>query len=457
MVKSTQQSVLFPGAYSKPIVAKFDADHQSSDGGVILLRRLDDRFGFGLTKSIAAHLVDDRDPNRVTHPYLDLFRQRAYGIALGYSDCNDAERIASDPCLKLACDRSPIDADDALGSQPTLSRFENSQTPRSILAISREIETQVIKRLAKRRRKAKRITIDLDPSVDPAHGQQAFTFFHGFYDTNCYLPLFGFLSIDDEPEQYLFCARLRPGNARCFRGSIPLLKRVVPELRRRFPKAKIRVRLDSGFANPILFDVLDSLKVEYLVGMPGNSVLNGLAAPDMLLASVCSELSSQTETFYSDGKYKARSWKKERRVIIKSEVVTHPDRTPKNNARFVITNLRTAPKSTYATYCQRGDAENRIKELKVLDVDRTSCTSFLGNQLRILMASVAFILFQELRWVLRHTKAARSQVGRLQLMLMKIGTRVVESVRRVVLHFSSAHPWQVLWRKAALAVGASPT
>jgi hypothetical protein len=454
MTNSTQQSVLFQHLSPKPIVAKFDADHQSSDGGVLLLRGLDDRLG--LTERVAAHFIDDRDPDRVTHTYLDLFRQRAYGIALGYADCNDAERIASDPCLKVACGRSPADADDVLGSQPTLSRFEHSQTARSIIAMTREVETQVIKRLAKRRRKAKRITIDLDPSVDPAHGQQAFSFFHGFYDTNCYLPLFGFLTIDNEPEQYLFCARLRPGNARCFRGSIPLLKRVVPQLRRRFPKAKIRVRLDSGFANPLLLDFLDSLKVEYLVGMPGNKVLNRLAEPNMLLASVCTELSGETETFYSEAKYKARSWKKERRVIIKSEIVTHPDREPKNNARFVITNLRTAPKSTYTVYCQRGDAENRIKELKALDVDRTSCTSFLGNQLRVLMASVAFGLYQELRWGLRHTRAARSQVGRLQLMLMKVGVRVVESVRRVVLHFAAAHPWQDLWRTASFAAGASP-
>ncbi|MGB0890515.1 MAG: IS1380 family transposase [Solirubrobacterales bacterium] len=454
MVNPTQQSVLFQGLSSKPVVAKFDADHQSSDGGVVLLRGLDDRLG--LTERVAAHLIDDRDPDRVTHTYLDLLRQRTYGIALGYADCNDAERIASDPCLKMACDRSATNAEDALGSQPTLSRFENSQTPRSIIAMSREIETQVIKRLAKRRRKAKRITIDLDPSVDPAHGQQAFTFFHGFYDTNCYLPLFGFLTIDDEPEQYLFCARLRPGNARCFRGSIPLLKRVVPELRRRFPQAKIRVRLDSGFANALLFDVLDNLKVEYLVGMPGNKALNRLAEPDMLLASACTELSGKTETFYSDAKYKARSWKKERRVVIKSEVVTHPDRKPKNNARFVITNLRTVPKSTYATYCHRGDAENRIKELKALAVDRTSCTTFLGNQLRVLMTSVAFVLYQELRWNLRNTKAAGAQVERLQVMLMKIGARVVESVRRVVLHFASAHPWQDLWRKVSIAAGASP-
>lgn len=452
MVNSTQQSALFPELSSKPILAKFDADHQSSDGGIILFRQLDDRFG--LTERVASHFVDDRDSDRVTHSYLDLFRQRTYGIALGYADCNDAEHMASDPCLKIACGRSPTDTDDVLGSQPTLSRFENSQTARSVIAMSREIENHVIQKLSKRHRKAKRITIDLDPSVDPAHGQQAFTFFHGFYDTNCYLPLFGFLTIDNEPEQHLFCARLRPGNARCYRGSIPLLKRVVPELRRRFPKAKILVRLDSGFANPLLFDVLDRLKVEYVVGMPGNSVLDSLAAFDMLLASAHVGLSGETETFYSDAKYKAKSWKNERRVVIKAEVVTHPGRPPKNNARFVITNLRTVPKSTYATYCQRGDAENRIKELKALDVDRTSSSSFLANQIRVLMTAVAFVLYQELRWGLRDTEAARAQVSRLQLMLMKIGTRVVESVRRVVLHFPTAHPWQNLWHKASIAVGA---
>ncbi len=450
--KSTRQSVLFQDLFEKPVVATFDTEGQSSDGGVILLGSLDK--GMKLTESLGEHLVDNRRQDRVEHPYLDLFRQRVYGIALGYSDCNDAERVGGDPCLKMACDRSPLDSDEDLGSQPTLSRFENSQRARAMVGMQRELESQVIKRLARRRKNAKLVTIDLDPSCDPTHGQQQFTLFHGYYDTWCYLPQFGFLSIDDEPEQYLFHVRLRPGNARCYRGAIPLLRRIVPEIRKRFSRAKIRVRLDGGFSNPGLLDVLDELKVQYVVGMKGNRVLDGYAEPSMQIVRTLTEKSGETETLYGEAQYKAKSWIRHRRVVIKAEVVRHPGRCPKDNTRFVITNLRHSPENVYKIYHLRGDPENRIKEMQELDSDRTSCTRFLANQLRLLMTATAYVLYQELRWRLRRTAAARAQVGRLRLMLMKIGTRVVESVRRIVLHFPLAHPWKDLWMAAARSVGA---
>lgn len=453
--KSTRQSVLFQDVLEKPVVAKFDTEAQSSDGGVVLLKSLDE--GIRLSEGLVEHFADERRQDRVGHPYLDLFRQRVFGIALGYSDCNDVERVGADPCLKMACDRSPLDPDGDLGSQPTLSRFENSQNARAIVRMQRELESHVIKRLAKRRKNARLVTIDLDPSCDPTHGQQHFTFFHGYYETWCYLPQFGFLSIDDEPEQYLFHARLRPGNARCYRGVIPLLRRVVPELRKRFPKAKIRVRLDGGFSHPGLFDVLDELKVQYVVGMKGNRVLEDLAEPWMQIVRTLTGRSGETETLFGEAQYKAGSWSRHRRVVIKAEAVRHPGRDPRDNRRFVITNLKHSPENVYKIYRRRGDAENRIKEMHELDSDRTSCTRFLANQLRLLMAATAYVLYQELRWRLRRTAAARSQVGRLRLMLMKIGTRVVESVRRIVLHFPLAHPWKDLWVSAARAVGAGFT
>ncbi len=453
--KSTQQSVRFQHVSPKPVVATFDAEGQSSDGGVILLQHLD--RGLNLTEGLGQHLLDERDSTRIKHPYLDLFRQRVYGIALGYSDCNDSERIGRDPCLKMACGRSPLADDEDLGSQPTLSRFENAQTARAMVHMQRDLESRVIKRLSRRGKKSKRVTIDLDPSCDPTHGQQHFAFFHGHYDTWCYLPQFGFLSLDDEPEQYLFHARLRPGNVRCYRGAIPLLRRVVPQLRDRFPRAKIRVRLDGGFASPLLLDVLDELKVQYIVGMKSNSVLNARAEPLMETVRARTEESEETETEFGETRYQAGSWKRDRRVIVKAEVVRHPGRDPKDNTRFVVTNLKHSPENVYKIYRARGDTENRIKEIKELESDRTSCTRFLPNQFRLIMAAIAYVLFQELRWRLRRTEARRSQVGRLRLMLLKIGTRVVESVRRIVLHFPVSHPWKDLWAKAARAVGAAPT
>lgn len=452
MADSTRHSALFPDACTKKVVVRFDAEGQSSDGGVILLKSLDD--GLGLTEDLVQHLFDGRDQRKVEHSYSDLFRQRVLGIALGYSDCNDSERIRSDPCLKMGCDRSPLDPDEDLGSQPTLSRFENAQSGRGLIGMQRELESHVIKRLAKRRRKAKLVTIDLDPSCDATHGQQQHALFHGKYGTWCYLPQFGFLTIDDEPEQFLFHTRLRPGNARCYRGVIALLRRVVPQIRKRFKQAKVRVRLDSGFSNPALFDELERLKVQYLVGMRGNKVLDRYAESLMEDVRTTAEESGETETQFTEADYQARSWSRKRRAIIKAEVVCHPGRAPKDNARFVITNLRHTPENVYKIYRARGDVENRIKELQDLDSDRTSCSRFLANQLRLLMTATAFVLYQELRWRMRHTEAARSQVGRLRLMLLKIGARVVESVRRILLHFPVSHPWQDLWAAAAKATGA---
>ena len=175
----------------------------------------------------------------------------------------------------------------------------------------------------------------------------------------------------------------------------------------------------------------------------------------MVATRKLSEESGDSERTYGEGKYKAKTWNVSRRVVIKAECVQHPGRSMKDNARYVITNMRDAPQKIYETYCERGDSENRIKEMKDLDMDRTSCSRFLANQLRLTISATAYVLLQELRWRLRHTEAARSQVGRLRLMLLKIGTRVVESCRRIVLHFPRSHPWPVLWLRAARATGAS--
>ena len=209
MTDPTRQSVVFPEGFSKPIVSKFDQPSASSDGGGLLLGALD--RGLGLTERLASALTDARDPSKIEHTYKELFRQRVFSIALGYPDGNDAAKLASDPVLKELCGRRAIRGA-PLASQPTLSRFENAPSARELVRMGRDLESFVIARHQKRKgRKVRWVTIDLDPTDDPTYGQQPFTFFHGHYDTWCYLPLFGFLTFDDEPEQHLFHARLRPG------------------------------------------------------------------------------------------------------------------------------------------------------------------------------------------------------------------------------------------------------
>jgi hypothetical protein len=448
MTKDSSEISLFENIFEKPVACEFDSALRTSDGGVSLLGAIDRRTK--LTETLCGHLHDGRNGARVEHCYLDLFRQRVFSIALGYPDGNDSARIGQDPAMKLVCGRAPADAR-GLASQPTLSRFERGLSGREIVSLGRGFENFVINRLHRRHRRARLITIDLDPSVDPTHGQQPFSFFHGHYDTWCYLPMFGFLSVDGDPEQYLFHARLRPGLAREVQhGTIALLRRSVERLRKTFRKARIRVRLDAGFAYPQLFEVLSELGVEYVVAMGENSTLTKRSARHMFAARSLTERFGSTTTLFGETSYRTQSWDRERRVVFKAEVLHAEGKSPRDNARFVVTNLRHKPERVWKIYCHRGDSENRIKELKNdLDVDRTSCTSFLANQVRVLLTSVAYVLYQELRTALRGTDLERGMVATLRLRLIKIGATITESVRRVRVSMPSSHPWKDLWGKAA--------
>lgn len=454
MRHDTCQAVLFEGFSSKPLVAEFSAPRQSSDGGVALLAGVDRRLG--LTAGLSAALLERRLPERVEHELTDLVRQRVFSIALGYADCNDAARIGDDPAVKLACGRSPA-SDASLASQPTLSRFERDRSGRELVGAARALERTVLDDLGRRHKRARRITIDLDSSVDPTHGQQPFTFFNGYYDSWCYLPLLGFVSVDDEPEQHLFFARLRPGTARDVRCVRALLRRIVPELKRRFSRAEVLVRLDAGFAGAELFELLDALHVKYLVAMPQNPKLVSIAARHMRAVRSIAERFGGTTTLYGETDYRAKTWSRVRRVIFKAEVTDLAGRALRDNLRIVVANLRGSPESLWKLYARRGDVENRIKELKHdLEIDRTSSTSFLANQLRVLSTAAAFVLFQALRRALAGTELARAQVATLRLRLLKIGAIVRESYRRIVLLMPATHPWADAWRRVALAVGASP-
>jgi hypothetical protein len=436
---------------------RFDQEQASSDGGAILLKACDERLG--LSAAMAACLHDDRQQAKVEHSYEEVFQQRMFGIACGYADGNDAARIADDPVFKLLTGRDPLTGS-ALASQPTLSRFENAVTSAELLQMSEALAESVIQRHRRRKRKVRRITIDLDPTEDATHGSQQLSFFNRLYDSHCYLPVAGFLSFDREPQQYLFCCLLRAGNAVAKVGCLSLLKRLLPRLRKAFPKAKIRIRLDAGFTGPELYEFFEAERMEYVVCMGKNSVLLHFAEPLMAPLREALEAGEDLIPRFGECLYAAGSWKKrKRRVIIKADVALHPGRKPKDNPRFIVTNLKTTPKFIYRkVYCARGDIENRIKELKHgLQVDRTSCTSFKANQLRVLMTAAAYVLMQELRLKARRTGCARAQVNTLRLRLLKLGVWVESSVRRIVLHLPTSTPYADDWRRIARSVGAVPT
>jgi hypothetical protein len=456
--QTTADCVLFPELFDRPLTARFDLPHASSDGGAVLLKKVD--ADLGLTELLAECLAENRQAGKIDHSIHELLSQRVFGLACGYADANDAARLAHDPVAKLMLDRDPVSGSD-LASQPTLSRFENSVRRTELYRMGEVIYGLVIdhhrRRLAGR---CRQVTVDLDTTVDPTHGGQQLTFFHGYYDTWCYLPLLGFLSFDGEPEQYLFGAILRPGKGSDRRGVLGVLRRIVPHLRQAFPKARILVRLDGGFAAPEIFDFLDrEPRVDYVVNMAKNKVLKRLARRLMGRARRLSRQSGQTEHVYGECRYAARKWKRQRRVVIKAEVVRHPGRKPKDNPRFAITNIcHRTPRWIYQRiYCARGDVENRIKELKDdMAIDRTSCSRFVANQFRVLLTAAAYVLMQILRSHARGTACARSQVATLRNRLLKLGAQVSSSTRRIVIRLPQRSPFADLWIKVARSLGASP-
>src|ERR1019366_3848211 len=290
---------------------------------------------------------------------------------------------------------------------------------------SKQLADCVIERHRCRLRgRARRITIDLDPTDDPTHGAQQLSFFNSHYDTYCYLPMVGFLSFDEESEQYLVTAVLRPGNAPGSAGAIGILRRLIGRVKEAFSEASIRVRLDGGFASPEILDFLDGEpKVEYIVNLAANAVLKRKAESAMKQARRQSETSGQTEHVYGECRYATRkTWPWKRRVIYKAEVVRAEGKEPKDNPRFVVTNLKQSPQWIYEkVYCPRGDVENRIKELRLH---------------------------------LAPTRHARAQVSTLRERFLKLGAQVVVSVRRIVLHLPRSSPYLDSFHRLALSLGA---
>jgi Transposase DDE domain group 1 len=450
------QTVLFSDVADRPVIATFDQPHASSDGGAILLKAADRQLG--LLAALTATIPDARASARLTHGVGHLVAQRVFAIACGHPDGNDADRLADDPIHKLLLGRDPL-AGGRLASQPTISRFEHTAAPRMLIAMNEALADTVIARHRRRRRRVRLITIDLDGTEDQTHGAQQLTFFSGFYRHWCYLPLVGTLTFDDEARQYLVAAILRPGNAAGPSGAVSVLHRLLPKLWRAFPRARLRVRLDAGFATPEIFDHLEMAGVEYVVAMGTNPVLDRHAEPFLAPLRAVVASTHDTATTYGEAAYQTRSWPAPRRTIIKAEVVWHAGREPRDNPRFVITNLRQTPEWIYThVYCARGDSENRFKELKLaLAFGRTSCTRFWANQLRITLTAAAFVLFQELQLRLDRTALRGAQVPRLRQALITIGVQIVRSVRRVVLHFPRSHPDAALWARLACVLGAVPT
>jgi Transposase DDE domain group 1 len=438
----------FPLLSRIPVQVDFSGGRLSSDGGLLLLAHLDRTLR--LTERVTACLHDPRLPQRIQHPLLDLLRQRVYQIACGYEDANDATTLRHDPALKVAVGRPPQTGAD-LASQPTLSRLEGHVTEAECQAINHVLLDLF---LEQPRRKPREVILDLDTTADPTHGQQEFAFFNGHYDTYCYLPLLAFATVPGETQEYLVSAELGTCEAKDVAAIVATVARLVAAVRKRWPGVKLILRGDGWFATPEVYAWCEQQNVGYLLGLAGNAVLNRLSQRWLDQAKAKAAASpTQSARCFGTFLYQAEGWPKARRVIVKAEM------TPLGpNVRYVVVSgMSQSARKLYGRYGQRGSCENRIKELKDgMKADRTSCHAFEGNQFRLMLACVAYVLMQGLRRLARRTGLERAQVETLRLSVIKIGARVTESLRRVRIELCSHCPSQEIWRQLAGRLGIVP-
>ena len=424
----------FASAQRKKIVADFTGGDLTSDGGLPLLREVDHKIG--LIDALNDAIYDPRCPWLIEHDQRTILAQRIFAIAAGYEDLNDHQTLREDTLFQTLTDRTCKAAQregDPLASPPTLSRLENRITRSDLVRMS---EVLVEMFIASHAEAPQELVLDFDATDDAVHGAQEGRFFHGYYDHYCFLPLYVTCG------QQLLVAYLRPANIDAARHSRAILKLLVTRFRQAWPNVKIVFRADSGFCRWKLMRWCDRHGVDYILGLAKNARLTRLARRSMVTARWRSRRTGNKQRLFEEFAYAAKTWDRPRRVIAKAE---HGPQGA--NPRFVVTSLPGDPQRLYeALYCQRGDAENRIKEQQLgLFADRTSCHAFLANQFRVLLSAAAYVLMETLRRVgLAGTELASAQAGTIRLKLLKIGGRVRRSVRRVVVHLASGFPLQEL-------------
>ena len=459
------QPLLFQDLGSRQVVADFSGGTLSSDGGVLLLRQVD--ANLGLTSALARCFADHREPVYVDHSVSQLLAQRIYGLALGYEDINDHEQLRRDPLLAAACDKrdplggdrvNPADRGIALAGAATLNRLELSNNRRSrchkLPHDPQQIEATLLKMGVRCLSKhAREVVVDLDAMGHLLHGTQEGGHFNGYYGDYCYLPLYAF--VGNVP----LWAQLRTSDHGADHQVVPALEKIIAAIRRRCKKARIIVRGDSGFCTEEILGWCEGQReVYYCVGLGKNSVLVEKLAPALAAARARRCLTGAASARgFAEFEYQTRhTWSRARRVIGKAEVSALGD-----NPRFIVTNLpaagfkgeadrtRFTPQRLYEEiYCARGEMENVLKQQTLdLQADRMSTHYLASNQLRLWLATFAYLLLERLRALgLAGTELARSTAGSVRLKLLKVAAQVRVSVRRVYVQLSSAYPLQELFR-----------
>jgi DDE family transposase len=436
----------FAPVAGRRVDAAFDGGAITSDAGALLLGATD--RAIDLVGRFARCFTDGRRSDLIEHEVVTLVGQRVFGIALGYEDLNDHDVLRHDPALAVLAGKLKAKRSDCapLAGKSTLNRLELSRpepTRYHKIAFNGEaIERLFVALFLEAHRTAPRqIILDLDATDDPLHGHQEGRFFHGYYDCYCYLPLYVFCG------RHLLGAKLRRSNIDGSAGSIEEVARIIAQIRASWPRVRILLRADSGFAREALMAWCEQHRVDFVFGLARNARLEAKIAPELAQAKAASQASGQPARCFKDFLWSTRdSWSRRRRVIAKAEWTQD-----EANPRFVVTSLK--PKAAGArhlyeqVYCARGEMENRIKECQTdMFADRTSTGTMRANQLRLWFASMSYVLLCALRRIgLPHTQFAEASCGTIRLKLLKIGALVRVSVRRIKFAMASGCPWQHDW------------
>jgi hypothetical protein len=459
----------------RELVWRFDGGDITSDGGALVLRRLEQRTG--IVRRFAACFTDYRSPKQIEHPLLDLITQRVFGLALGYEDLNDHDQLRSDPMLAVALNKDDVkgeqrrreqDRGKALAGKSTLNRLEltapdyegspqqkDSDKPetKKIGADPESIDALLVDLFLEAHPQApEQITLDLDATDVILYGHQEGRFYHGYYRDYCYLPLYVFCG------GHLLGARLRTADIDASADSVEELEPVVARIRQRWPAVKIQLRGDGGFCREKLMAWCEREGLDYIFGLAQNERLKKLIEAPMAQAAQQHAETKVPARVFTEFVYSTKdTWSRERRVIAKAE---HMDKGA--NPRFVVTSLsqeQMAAQELYEkVYCARGECpENRIKEQQLdLFADRTSTGKMWSNQLRVYFSSIAYVLLQTLRrTALAGTELEKAHCGTIRLKLLKIGARVRVTVRKVWISLSESYPYAELFARVLATLEAS--
>jgi hypothetical protein len=429
MTECTQSSFQFQAHFSRDVTARFDGGTMTSDAGALLLRETDRRLN--LLSRLAACFEDRRQPWLISHPVPEMVAQRVYALALGYEDLSDHEQLREDPLLAVLSGKRRISAE-PLAGKSTLNRLElGGEEPsryKKIRYRQEAIDELLVNIFLESYQEApEQIVLDLDTTDLPLHGHQEGRFFHGYYDSYCYLPLYIFSG------EHLLCARLRTADQDAAAGSKDEVERIVNQIRTLWPAVRIIVRADSGFCRDELMNWCEEQGVNFVLGFARNERLRRMIEPQMQEAMRQHAETGKPARVFTEFRYETTtgSWTRPRRVVAKAEQLEG-----KENPRFVVTNLSAedwpAQPLYEALYCERGEMENRIKEQLSLFANRVSAETMRANQLRVSFAGVAYVLMHGLRRLgLKGTELERAQATTIRLRLMKIGARIRITVRKV--------------------------